>query len=259
MTDNTTQDIIFYDHPLTERIRIILRAHYLLHQSKQCLHREDSWGSFYTLQTLAELLLLLERHDVRLELQKEYDRINTQLYRLKGREEVNESALTYMLDQLSHQLNQLSKHKDKFGYSLQHHYLLQGLKHKQQARICNSFELPILHQWLYQSYSQREYDLQQWLGELEPLDQNINFLMQLFRDCCHTEIISLKQGHHQRTLEPQRYYPLIRLGIPAHHIAFPEISANRHCINIRLLVSSQGEKPLALKQTVDVFFMQCGL
>ncbi|ODN42835.1 cell division protein ZapD [Piscirickettsia litoralis] len=253
------QDIIFYDHPLTERIRILLRSHYLLHQSKQCLHRQDSWGSFYTLQTLAELLLLLERHDVRLELQKEYERINTQLRRLKGHEEVDSSALDHMLSQLEHQLNSLGKHREKFGYNLQQHYLLQGLKHKQQARICNSFELPILHQWLHQDYSQRESDLQHWLGELEPLDQNISFLMQLFRDCFHTEVVSLEQGHHQRTLDPQRYYPLIRLGIPADQIAFPEISANRHCINVRLLVSCQGEKPLALKQTVDVFFMQCGL
>jgi Uncharacterized protein conserved in bacteria len=93
---------IVYEQPLNERIRTFLRLEFLFNQAQHNMLKDSVWNSRSALISLVDILVILERGDVKTEVLKEMDRHALSLARLARSPGVDQSRLAEILDRVQH-------------------------------------------------------------------------------------------------------------------------------------------------------------
>lgn len=227
-------DVVIYEQPLNELIRVSLRLEQLFHQLDYLIQDHSMIGTRNIILTIVNLLNLLDRPDLKAKLAKELSHHMLLLSRLENTPDVDHAKLHELL----HQLDVLSRYfiesNGKIGQNLREIELLNNLRlHLSSPGGGCSFDIPVYHYWLQQPLQQRQKTIQSWLDEFSNIRLAIKILLQLVREGTKIQSKTAEKGFYQELLDAQVNLRLIRVAIPAGTHAFPEISVGRHFVGVR--------------------------
>lgn len=227
---------IIYEHPLYERNRTFMRLEYLFNKMDHFLLNTSQLDLFIVIQTFIEIINILERNDITTDIIKELDRCQIALSKLLDLPSVNNSTLTTTLKTVTNQLSELQTNFGKHTKKLRNDELLNLIRQKMaiSPNLC-SFEVPALYYWIAQNNTNQKQQLSAWLEELAIIKTSITLIMQLIRDSATFITHNANCGFFQTAFKHNTHYQIIRIKLPNNANVFPEISGNKHRINIRFL------------------------
>ncbi|ABP59334.1 cell division protein ZapD [Enterobacter sp. 638] len=233
---------ILFEHPLNEKMRTWLRIEFLIQQMSFHLPIAEHATALHFFRNVGDLLDVIERGDVRTELLKELER---QQRKLQGWAEVP-GVDQNRIDSIRLQLKQSSTilmAAPRVGQFLREDRLI-GLV-RQRLSIpggCCSFDLPTLHIWLHMSQEQRDAQVKNWMGSLEPMNQALTLILDLVRNSApFRKQTSLNGFYHDNGDDAD----LLRLQLSLGDQLYPQISGHKSRFAIRFmpLDSENGSVP----------------
>lgn len=247
-------DRIFYEQPLTERVRNFLRLEHLFNIVDCRRQGQSEWDSRAALSCLLEIVDLLTRTDIKSETIKELERHAGTLAALRRNPAVDQPRLVILLSNIGRLLERLRDPVCQPGQAVRSDELVTAIKQRSAipGGSCN-FDLPAYHHWLSQPFERRATDLGNWLGDLLIIHEAITLLLSLIRDSATPTREQALAGFFQKTLDPNTACHLIRVALPRDSDFFPEISGGKHRFTVRFLEQPQTrERPT--QTSSDVFF-----
>ncbi len=248
---------ILYEQPLNERMRIFLRLEHLFSQVSHFQNGSSVWDSHASVSALIEILTILDRSDIRSEVLKELDRHISGLSRLLDTPAVDRTRLDKALTELTVQLQKIQQLPSKLGSEIRDNDLLNSVRQRTviTGGTCG-FDIPAYHYWLNQSLSIKAECLSRWLFEINPLRNSIDLLLLLTRNSALFETQIATSGFFQRSLDTQNPCQLLRIALPPESNAYPEVSGNKHRVNVRFLSYTESGRPKQVGHNVQ-FDMSC--
>ncbi|MES1928281.1 hypothetical protein SADO_03460 [Salinisphaera dokdonensis CL-ES53] len=253
MADN---GVFCYEQPLNERIRTFLRLEHLIARLRHHETDESVWGRRATLDALLDVLNVMSRYDTRGEVSKELGSRYASLERLADRDDVDDTALRNILDDLDKLGLEMQRMPPQFAsYLLRDNELLNSLNNRSPIPGGNcSFDLPTFQHWLSQDNARQTRDLQAWCGHIKPFEQAIATLLGLLRDSTRPAPFTAKAGVLVYNTDANTQ--LIRVLLDSAKV-FPEISAGRHRATIRFMEYQDKKLRLQQSQASIEFRMAC--
>lgn len=247
-----------YEHPLNERLRTFLRAEYLFQLTKHRYnHLESTWDTKDCVSNIIETYNLIERTEFRSELLKELERHTNILQRLSNTPSIDHRALEKVVRDLEKSVEVVRNTSAKPGF-FPNSDLLNSIR--QRIAIPGghlSFDLPLFHYWLHLPVKTRQNHIHQWMDMLDPLEKALSLVLDLTRQSSlATKEIAIN-GIFQKAINPQTNCQLIRLNIRSDQGVYPEISGNKHRINIRFLLANPDLGKAALVNQDIQFEITC--
>ena len=219
-----------YSFPLTKRGRLLLKLNNLYNEIEYWRHINNTKSIKEYIQCIFDILLLLERIDIRVEIKKELDKIED----------------TSTLD-----LSLLEK-SGKFGESLRSKPSFSQLQKRisQPGGLCE-FDMPSLHTWLQLDGDEQIRQIDSALGDIKSLGQLIASIFNYYQSVEKKEIITSSKGF--TTLNPNHCSSILNLFIPkAYKTLTPEVSASPKAVVIKFWYQLDlFEKPVPSDKCFD--------
>ncbi len=251
-------NLIHFEFPLTERIRLLLRLEQLFLQLDYFRQKTSPWDARALVDTLLEVLTILTRNDVKSELLKELDRNSVLLEKLAKNQHVDSSALNDLQDKVNYIRQRLSTTKGKIGGSIIKQDFLQSIALRSPiAGGKFGFDLPWYQRWLQQPDEQRQEDIKNWMGSLSEIQLGIKLMMNMLRGSTVPEEVLAMAGFFQATLDQARPYQLLRVSIDNSLPAFAEISGGKHRFTVRFLTNGIDKRPVQVDEDIEFRLTKC--
>lgn len=223
-----------YEYPLNERSRVLLRLEYIFTRTQHYLPTDSTWGTQAAIDSLVSCVNVFSRTDLKSELLKELERNRTMLRHLAKTNEADSQEIAskiHALESAQQDLIQLTKpigaelRDDDFFKTIMQRNAIPG-------GTC-AFDLPQFHLWLSQSNTLRTQALERWFKEFLPVRSTVKLLLSYYRNNYnYSDLIAVK-GNHQQNLDPSQTTQLVYVALADDLNIFPEVSGNKHRINIR--------------------------
>ncbi len=248
---------ILYEQPLNERMRAFLRLEHLFHQVNHFRNGKSLWDSHASVSALIEILTILDRSDIRSEIIKELDRHIGGLSKLLDISGVDHHRLECTLQELSGQLQKIQLLPSKLGSEIRDNDLLNSVRQRTviTGGTCG-FDIPGYHYWLNQPLHIKAECLSRWVSEITPLRNGIELLLTLTRNSAFFERQAAVAGFFQRSLDTQNPCQLLRISLDPSSEAYPEVSGNKHRVNVRFLAYTEAGRPKQISDNLE-FEMSC--
>lgn len=232
-------DIILTEHPLTERMRLMLRLEHLFDALDPYRKMADPWGSRMLVLALLDIRELVSRADVKLELGKELGRHAKQLEAMRGQAQVDQTRLEDVLSELERAKVALLASQSEGKKLFRNDAMLAVVeqRHSVPGGTC-SFDVPAFHQWLHGDPDARKTALVEWLGAVQPLRHAISLSLRLSRASAQAQTQVAKEGFYQQSLPANKTLQLIRIAFNANEAVYPEVSGDTHRFSVRYLQAS---------------------
>lgn len=204
---------IEYLFPLTKRGRLLLKLKQLFDDLESCLKQRSFYGLKGILQSVVDILLLLERVDIKTEVKKEMEKL------LPG--------------ELAWEDQELFQQKGRFGENIRSQPLFSMLqKRLSQPGGLGSFDMPSVYTWLHREEEEQNSLLKKILEELYPLKQSLKKIFDLY---------SLHKKQEEKTalngfikITPKTQSTLAFVELPAEHsLLTPEVSSSLQALVIK--------------------------
>lgn len=253
------QGFIIYEHPLSERIRTLLRLEHLFRQASHFYRGKAPWDSRLFIATLLDILDIFSRGDLRTELLKELERSTTTLRGLMQNPNVDHERLGKILRALEHITDNLHGLNAQPGQVLRDDEFINSIRQRSSipGGTCD-FDLPGYHRWLEQPWEVREADHKRWFTSLDAVRQGIELLLKLIRNSADATTLNSDNGGYQKQLEGGHPYQMIRVMLPTDSPYYAEISGSKHRFSIRFLQPGK-ERPQQANESVDFKLACCSL
>jgi cell division protein ZapD len=253
------QPYIVYEHPLSERIRTMLRLELLFRRATHFLRGQSVWDSRIFIDTLLDILDIFSRGDMKTELLKELERSIGNLKGLMQNPNVNHERLGTILRALEHLIENLHGLTTQPGQSLRDDSFITSIRQRSSipGGTCD-FDLPIYHRWLEQGWEIREQEQKRWFSSLDAVRQAIELLLKMLRNSAEPRTLSTDNGSYQQQLESNLPYQMIRVLLPNDSPYYAEISGSKHRFSLRFLKHAEAKTQLA-KDPVNFKLACCGL
>lgn len=251
----TQQPFLTFEHPLNERMRTFLRTEYLFELAKfRYNNLVNEWDSRDCVTSIIELYNLIERTEFRSELLKELERNSSNLQKLATTPSVDHRTLDKALKDIEASSEAVRNYTTRQGLFPKGSDLLNTIRQRLTipGGTC-SFDIPSFHFWLNMPPKGRQHYLNQWIETLEPLERALKLVLSLVRQSSVLTKEMAPAGTFQKSLNAQHTPQLIRLILRTEYGVYPEVSANKHRVNIRFLQANFDleKNPLA---TTDIPF-----
>jgi cell division protein ZapD len=235
--------VIVYEYPFNERIRTYLRLQHLFFRLGDLVGRSSPTDHHFAITTLFEIMEVGARADLKTDVLKDLEKQKHLLLAYRGNPSISEQALEQVIAQLDACFNTLKELPGKTGQALTEVDWLMSLRSRVgiPGGTCE-FDLPVYHAWRHRSVEERRADLQRWIAGLLPLAESVGLLLKLLRDAGTPQKVMATGGHFQQSLPQGRSYQLMRLRIDPRLGLFPEISANRLVVSVRLMTILDGQR-----------------
>ena len=257
---NPVENSVIYEQPLNERMRTFMRLEHLFKQTAYSLRGFSVWDSRACLSSLVNILDVLSRGDLKNEILKELERLQSSLATLREVQAVDHEQLNNILNQIEHAQRDIHSLNGQFGQQLREHELIGSLR--QRSTItggdCN-FDLPAYHYWLSQEPDKRIRELENWVDSLDELQKPIMLLLAILRESVDPVELTAEGGFYQHNLNPDTPVQILRIILPQDADVFPEISAGKHRFSIRFLIPRGNIRPVQTEETVSFGFCSCAL
>lgn len=240
------QGYIIYEHPLSERIRTMLRLEHLFRQAAHFLKGQTAWDSRVFIATLLDILDIFSRGDLKTELLKELERSTGNLKGLMQNPNVDHDRLGTILRALEHLIDNLHGLTSQPGQNLRDDDFITSIRQRSSipGGTCD-FDLPVYHRWLEQDRGVREQDQKRWFSSLDAVRQAIELLMKMIRNSAEPRTLSTDNGSYQKQLQSGLPYQLIRVMLPMESPYYAEISGSKHRFSLRFLEPGEDRPKLA--------------
>ena len=250
--------MILYEFPFNERIRTYLRLQHLFYRLGDLVGRSSPTDHHFAITTLFEITEVGARADLKTDVLKDLERQKHLLLAYRGNPSISEQALEQVIGQIDASFNTLKEQPGKIGQALTEIDWLTSLRSRVAipGGTCE-FDLPIYHDWRHRSAEERRADLQRWIAGLLPLAESVGLLLKLLRDAGTPQKVLASGGHFQQSLPQGRTYQLMRLRIDPRLGIFPEISANRLVISVRLMTILDGQRVQASTEDAQLEITLC--
>lgn len=248
------EGLSFYEQPLIERMRTFMRLEFLYLQLSYNTESETDWASRATISTLLDIMAILSRGDVRNDVHKELDHQLALLERYLSMPDVDRNRLEALIVNLNDGRSALLEAGTNYLQPLKESEFLSSVKHRSAipGGTCE-FDLPVYSHWLRQPFDRRKQDLDLWISSIRPLCDAVLELLWLIRESAQPRDKVAENGMYQHSVQRGEQIRLLRIGIPAGHTLFPEISGSQHRFTVRFLEWTTVEAR-AVQTTKDVEF-----
>lgn len=251
-------EAVIYEQPLNELTRVCLRIEQLLAEADYNLHDPSPSGTHNTIAAIINLLHVLERPDLKAKLAKELSLQIQSLSRLENAKDIDSDKLKRLLNQLSDLNQTFIASNNKIAQSLREVEMLNSLKlHLATPGGGGSYDTPVYHYWLNLPAEHRQATLTHWLAEFNDIRLACHLLLKLLRKDSKRHAKTAVRGFYQELLDAQSNLRLIRVIVPVHIEAFPEISLSRHFMSVRFFTPTVNTRPAQLTSDLDFWLAYC--
>ena len=249
-----------YEYPFNERIRALLRLEDIFKKVLFHVNAGDQNNHHSALILLLQMLELIERTDIKVDIMHELDRQILSMQSLIGNPNISTGVLSQTLENTKKSVATLRAENSKIGQSIRDNKWLMSIKKRASipGGACQ-FDLPSYHYWLNQSLEKRGQDFDVWLSQLLPMYESIKIILHLLRssgvenDCIATD------GNYQKSITSPKPTQLLQINIVDNCGCFPEISANKYALNVRFHSMSLNEKAQACNDDIHFKMTLCNL
>jgi len=249
-----------YDYPFNERIRTLLRVEDLF---AKVLHNVDAGHEYHhhcALLTLLQILDVVDRAELKLDLLQELERQKTTMSQLIGNPAIAADTLETILNDIDVASIALRAETTKLGQSLRANEWLMSIKQRAgiPGGVCE-FDVPSYHYWLGLGEARRRQDFESWLKPLLPMQQAIVIILHILRGSGSTTKLVANNGAYQQMLGGAKPAQMLRIEVADDVVCFPEVSANKYAINIRFNTLECSQKPQKYEEDVKFSLTLCNL
>jgi cell division protein ZapD len=229
-------DIIIYEQPLNEHIRVCLRLEHLFEHILSNIENHSEWASRTAVLALLETVNVIDRPDLKTKLTKALTQHASTLTQLEVLPQVDSSKLRSILSQLDHLIDQLYATQGKIGQTLRSNEFLNGIRqHLYNPGGAVNFSNPAFQLWLQKPAVNRVKDLKAWFKEFNLIRDVVNLLLHLTRQSSLSIEKYADKGFYQQALDPNSSCEMVRVTLPVTADLYPEISVGRHRLSVRFL------------------------
>jgi cell division protein ZapD len=249
-----------YEFPFNERIRALLRLEDLF--KKVLLHVEsaEQHNHHSALMLLLQMLDIIERADIKVDIVHELDRQAMSMQNLLGNPNISEDVLIETIKEVEACASGLRSDNAKVGQSLRENEWLMSIKQRAgiPGGVCQ-FDLPSYHYWLNLGQDQRENDFYAWLSRLLPMYEGIKIILHILRGSGMTNRHIAINGFYQQMLGGGKPSQMVKIEVPDDCSYFPEVSANKYAINVRFHSMDFVQKSKQCNQDIEFNMTLCNL
>lgn len=229
-------DMITYEQPLNEHIRVCLRLEHLFEQILINIENSSEWSSRTAALAMLETLNVIDRPDLKTKLTKALTQHTTTLTQLEVLPQVDSTKLRSILSELDRLIDALYATQGKIGQPLRNNEFLNIIRqHLYNPGGAVNFSNPAFQLWLQQPSVNRISDLKKWFKEFDQLRDVVNLLLRLTRQSCLPIERYADKGFYQQALDPNTICEMVRVILPISSNLYPEISVGRHRLSVRFL------------------------
>ena len=230
------EELVVYEQPLGERMRTFLRLDFLYGQALHHLEGTSSSSTRAAMQSLIDIIAILNRGDVRSDVLKELERQAGTLDSYRIRSGVDTTRLNTLLANIVSLRDGLNAAGPQFIQPLKESDFLSAIKHRSAipGGTC-VFDLPEYNHWLSRPVQERRRDFHAWLGTLRPLSEAVAELLWLTRESAQPREEIAYGGMFQLALAGNDTSNLLRIALPRASSVYPEISGGHHRFTVRFL------------------------
>lgn len=219
-----------FDHPLSERVRSLIRIEHLFNRFNHTVENDDKWSHHVALASLFEIMECSSRAELKLEILQELER-QRQASKHQGKQE--------LLDRIQKASQDLQDVQQKFGQHIRENEWLMALKQRIiMAGGTTPVELPSYYFWQKQPASQRRTDLKNWSQVMMPTYHATNLLLEILRANQRVLECHAQKGNYEHHSLAQNVH-LLTVEVPASEAVLPEVSANKYFTHVRFVTASQ--------------------
>lgn len=249
-----------YDYPFNERIRTLLRVEDLFAKVLYNVEGSHEYQHHCALLTLLQILDVVDRAELKLDLLQELDRQKNAMRLLIGNPAIVADALEATLADIDHAADALRAETTKLGQTLRANEWLMSIKQRAgiPGGVCE-FDVPSYHYWLGLGVARRRQDLGNWLKPLIPMQEAIIIILRILRGSGATSKLTAINGAYQQMLGGAKPAQMLKIEMEDALNCFPEVSANKYAINIRFNTLDCTQKPQKLEEDVKFSLTLCNL
>ncbi len=249
-----------YDYPFNERIRTLLRVEDLFAKVLYNLEAGHEYHHHSALLTFLQVLDVVDRSELKLDLLQELERQRTAMSLLVGNPAIAANTLKEILNDIDAASDALRVENTKLGQTLRANEWLMSIKQRAgiPGGVCE-FDVPSYHYWLGLGEARRKEDLQSWLNPLLPMHNAIVIILHILRGSGITSKLIAPCGTYQQMLGGVKPAQMLKIEIANNLACFPEVSANKYAINIRFNVLDFMQKPQKYDEDVNFSLTLCNL
>ena len=222
-----------YEHPLNEKVRLLLRLEALFNQLDTYRDVSESANIQPFFAALFQTIEVLERNDVRTSLGFYLELIEKSMVRWSQRSDVEMNSLQKELAQavrLQQEVSQTAKackvlKADRFLSSLKQRFAIAG-------GTCD-FDLPQLHYWRLKPHLHQLADIHQWLTCLDVYIRAMSFSMMFLRGSAGFRELIATKGFYQDS--PSQKISFLRIKYDPSLGYFPMVSGNKNRYSITFM------------------------
>lgn len=256
--DDSMKNIIIYEQPLNEIIRVCLRLEQLFQQIDHQLPDTSELGMRNIIAYIINVLHILDRPDLKSKLAKEMSHHLSNLMRFSNAPDIDQNKFSKLTKQLDEHARALIDSSGKIGHRLRDIELLNMLRLQlaSPGGGC-SFDIPLFHYWLAQPAKARLETINEWLNEFAQIRSSILLVLEIVRKNAKIEEKTAIHGFHQELLDPQSNLRMMRVFIPNSINAYPEISVGRHFLGVRFYAPTIAERPAQFPDDITFELAYC--
>ncbi len=253
-------NVITYEFPLNERIRVFIRIEQLFLQLNHFLTGENIWDKRAAIDTILDIMMIFSRNDLKSEILKELDRHSTTLNLIASNENVDSNKLNQILAELDQISKKLYSESGKIGISEMGSDLFQSIAQRSAipGGSC-SFDIPAFHYWLQQDIQTQYQEIDRWTKPFNTIRTAIDLILDFIRISSPSREKFAEAGFYQQSLEQSQPYQLLRISVDKSIACFAEISGGKHRFSVRFMnPSSDATRPVQTTEDIP-FQLTCCL
>ena len=249
-----------YEFPFNERIRVLLRLEDLFKKVLRYVESGQQHNHHSALMLLLQMLDLLERADIKVDIVHELDRQAMAMQNLLGNPNISENILNQTIKEIEACTLALRSENSKIGQSLRDNEWLMSIKQRAgiSGGVCQ-FDLPSYHYWLNLEQDQRDSDFYAWLAKLLPMYEGIKIILHILRGSEITDEYTATNGFYQQMLGTGKSAQMVKIEVFNDAAYFPEVSANKYAINVRFYNIDFVQRPKQYEHDIHFKMSLCNL
>lgn len=227
---------IVYEHPLNERVRVLMRLEFIFKQIDQLLQDDSKLSTRHIVLAIGELIGIVERGDLKSEILKELDRHIATMLNLQQTPGVDVECLQSILQQLQGISAQIHASQGQIAAGLKNDEFLNGVIQRSgiPGGTCD-FDMPGYHYWLEQPRETRDLQINKWLSKFNLIKASSDLILDLIRGSSLPKPQQTEGGMYQQSLDKDHPCQLVRIMLPRDAEIFPETSGNKRHFTIRFI------------------------
>lgn len=251
-------NLVLYEHPLHETVRVCLRLECLFAQADFRLNNEGYWNNRATIATLVDIINVLDRPDFKAKLTKRLLGCKDNLSQHIDDDKVDQGRLSDILQELDDAIHFLQNASGKLNTALEQNEFINSVRMRlSKPGGARNFDLPMYHYWLHLNEDKREQDLQHWLSAFDDFKNVLDLYLMLVRQSTQFYNVTAVNGYYEKIFDTSTDYQLLRVYVDKNISAFPDMSVGRHRMNLHFFTLNDDEKPKQFKEDVNFKLALC--